>query len=90
MLVEVKIPELAESVAEATLVSWLKQPGEKVEQGENLIEVETAIGVHVYEVREAPEQCRNEDGHCVVTPTELWVVEPREGDAALSSPTVTS
>ena len=41
MLVEVKVPELAESVAEATLVSWLKQPGEPVQQGENLIEVET-------------------------------------------------
>ncbi len=41
MLVEVKVPVLAESVAEATLVNWLKQPGERVEQGENLIEVET-------------------------------------------------
>ena len=41
MLVEVKVPVLAESVTEATLVSWLKQPGERVEQGENLIEVET-------------------------------------------------
>ncbi len=41
MLVEVKVPELAESVAEATLVSWLKKPGDAVEQGENLIEIET-------------------------------------------------
>ncbi len=41
MLVELKVPVLAESVSEATLVSWLKQPGERVEQGENLIEVET-------------------------------------------------
>lgn len=41
MLVEVKVPELAESVAEATLVSWLKQAGEAVDQGENLIEIET-------------------------------------------------
>lgn len=41
MLIEVKVPELAESVAEATLVSWLKQQGEAVEQGENLVEVET-------------------------------------------------
>jgi sortase A len=45
----------------------------------DLIEVETAIGVHVYEVRGAPERCRNEDGHCVVAPTDLWVVEPRDG-----------
>ncbi len=43
------------------------------------IEVETALGLHIYEVREAPEQCRNEDGLCVVRPTDLWVTEPREG-----------
>ncbi len=43
------------------------------------IEVETAIGVHVYEVRDAPERCRNDDGLCVVKPTDLWVTEPRSG-----------
>ena len=43
------------------------------------IEVETALGLHIYEVREAPAQCRNEDGLCVVRPTDLWVTEPREG-----------
>lgn len=43
------------------------------------IEVETAIGVHVYEVRPAPDRCRNEEGLCVVAPTDLWVTEPRDG-----------
>lgn len=43
------------------------------------IEVETALGVHVYEVREAPERCRTDDGLCVVAPTDLWVTEPRDG-----------
>jgi sortase A len=43
------------------------------------IEVETALGVHVYEVRQAPERCRTEEGLCVVKPTDLWVTEPREG-----------
>ncbi len=41
MLVEVKVPMLSESVAEATLVSWHKKQGEKVNRGENLIDVET-------------------------------------------------
>jgi len=41
MLVEVKVPMLSESVAEATLVSWHKKQGEKVTRGENLIDVET-------------------------------------------------
>jgi sortase A len=43
------------------------------------VEVETALGVHVYEVREAPERCRTEEGLCVVKATDLWVTEPREG-----------
>jgi 2-oxoglutarate dehydrogenase E2 component (dihydrolipoamide succinyltransferase) len=41
MLVEVKVPVLSESVAEATLVSWHKKQGELVERDENLIDIET-------------------------------------------------
>jgi 2-oxoglutarate dehydrogenase E2 component (dihydrolipoamide succinyltransferase) len=41
MLVEVKVPQLSESVAEATLVTWHKQPGEYVERDENLVDIET-------------------------------------------------
>ncbi|MEQ1835788.1 MAG: 2-oxoglutarate dehydrogenase complex dihydrolipoyllysine-residue succinyltransferase [Candidatus Nitrotoga sp.] len=41
MQIEVKVPQLSESVSEATLVSWHKQPGEAVAEGENLIDIET-------------------------------------------------
>lgn len=41
MLVEVKVPQLSESVAEATLLSWHKQVGEAVKRDENLIDIET-------------------------------------------------
>ncbi|MEQ1741899.1 MAG: 2-oxoglutarate dehydrogenase complex dihydrolipoyllysine-residue succinyltransferase [Candidatus Nitrotoga sp.] len=41
MQIEVKVPQLSESVSEATLVSWHKQPGEAVDEGENLIDIET-------------------------------------------------
>ena len=41
MLVEVKVPVLSESVAEATLLSWHKKQGEYVERNENLIDIET-------------------------------------------------
>ncbi|MBM3395628.1 MAG: 2-oxoglutarate dehydrogenase complex dihydrolipoyllysine-residue succinyltransferase [Betaproteobacteria bacterium] len=41
MLIEVKVPQLSESVAEATLVSWRKKAGEFVQQNENLIDIET-------------------------------------------------
>ncbi len=41
MLVEVKVPALSESVAEATLLSWHKKQGEYVNRDENLIDIET-------------------------------------------------
>jgi 2-oxoglutarate dehydrogenase E2 component (dihydrolipoamide succinyltransferase) len=41
MRVEVKVPQLPESVAEATLVSWHKKVGEGVKRDENLVDVET-------------------------------------------------
>jgi len=41
MQVEVKVPVLSESVAEATLISWHKKEGEYVERDENLIDIET-------------------------------------------------
>ena len=40
-IVEVKAPQLSESVAEATLLQWKKKPGEAVAQDEILIEIET-------------------------------------------------
>jgi 2-oxoglutarate dehydrogenase E2 component (dihydrolipoamide succinyltransferase) len=41
MLVEVKVPQLSESVAEATLVSWHRKVGEFVKRDENLVDIET-------------------------------------------------
>ncbi|KAG0322634.1 hypothetical protein BGZ97_005295 [Linnemannia gamsii] len=40
-IVEVKVPQLSESVADATLLQWKKRPGEAVAQDEIVIEVET-------------------------------------------------
>ncbi len=40
-IVEVKVPQLSESVAEATLLQWKKKPGEAVAMDEILIEIET-------------------------------------------------
>ena len=40
-IVEVKVPQLSESVAEATLLQWKKKPGEPVEMDEILVEIET-------------------------------------------------
>ena len=40
-LIEVKVPQLSESVSEATLLQWKKKPGEAVEADEILVEIET-------------------------------------------------
>jgi 2-oxoglutarate dehydrogenase E2 component (dihydrolipoamide succinyltransferase) len=41
MIVEVKVPQLSESVSEATLLEWHKKEGERVSRDENLIDIET-------------------------------------------------
>jgi 2-oxoglutarate dehydrogenase E2 component (dihydrolipoamide succinyltransferase) len=41
MTTEIKVPQLPESVADATLVAWHKQPGDSVSRDENLADLET-------------------------------------------------
>jgi 2-oxoglutarate dehydrogenase E2 component (dihydrolipoamide succinyltransferase) len=41
MSIEIKVPQLPESIQDATLVSWHKQPGEAVKRDENLVDIET-------------------------------------------------
>jgi pyruvate dehydrogenase E2 component (dihydrolipoamide acetyltransferase) len=48
-LVEIGMPKLSDSMEEATVLAWLKQPGEAVRRGEPLVEVETDKATVVYE-----------------------------------------
>jgi len=41
MSIEIRVPQLPESVADATLMAWRKQPGEAVSRDENLADLET-------------------------------------------------
>ncbi|WP_295879972.1 2-oxoglutarate dehydrogenase complex dihydrolipoyllysine-residue succinyltransferase [uncultured Thiohalocapsa sp.] len=41
MSTEVRVPALPESVADATVLTWYKQPGDAVEKDENLVDLET-------------------------------------------------
>ncbi len=41
MPIEVKVPTLPESVADATIVTWHKKPGDAVKRDENLVDLET-------------------------------------------------
>ena len=90
MRIEVKVPQLPESVAEATLVSWHKKPGDAVKRDENLIDVETdkvvlelpspGDGVLVELVKP--------DGS-TVTSNEIIAVIDSEGKAGASVPAAT-
>lgn len=41
MTIEILVPDLPESVADATVATWHKQPGDSVERDEVLVEIET-------------------------------------------------
>ena len=41
MSIEIRVPALPESIADATLVAWHKQPGESFKRDENLADLET-------------------------------------------------
>src|SRR5271156_1557859 len=41
MATEIKVPNLPESVADATIASWHKKPGDAVKRDENLVDLET-------------------------------------------------
>lgn len=40
-MTDIIVPELAESITEGTIAQWLKAPGDKVEKGEDIVELET-------------------------------------------------
>nr|WP_017554075.1 2-oxoglutarate dehydrogenase complex dihydrolipoyllysine-residue succinyltransferase [Heyndrickxia coagulans] len=40
-MAEIKVPELAESITEGTIAQWLKHPGDHVDKGEYIVELET-------------------------------------------------
>src|SRR5687768_70455 len=40
-LVELVMPKMGESIVEATILHWLKNPGDKIEQDESVLEVAT-------------------------------------------------
>ena len=41
MTIEIKVPQLPESVSDATLVAWHRKPGDVVARDENLVDLET-------------------------------------------------
>jgi 2-oxoglutarate dehydrogenase E2 component (dihydrolipoamide succinyltransferase) len=70
-IIEVKVPQLSESIAEATLLQWKKKPGEAVALDEILVEIETdkvvlevpapAAGVMAQLVKNDGDSCLSEE-----------------------------
>ena len=48
MSIEVVVPQLPESVSDATLINWQKKPGDFVNKNENLVDLETDKVVFSY------------------------------------------
>ena len=86
MLIEVKVPALAESVPDATLLDWYKQPGDAVARGDSLIDLETdKVTLEVT----APEagvlkQVLHQTGDVVLADAILCIIDT-EGVASVSS-----
>src|SRR5579863_1955687 len=86
MTLEVKVPVLPESVADATIASWHKKPGDAVRRDENLVDLET--DKVVLEVP-APadgvlKEIRKNVGDTVTSQELLAIIE--EGVAAAAAP----
>jgi len=85
--IEVKVPQLPESVADATLVAWHKKPGETVRREENLVDLETdKVVLEVPSpVDGVLKQIVAADGAVVTSGQLLAVLEPGEVGAAATS-----
>jgi 2-oxoglutarate dehydrogenase E2 component (dihydrolipoamide succinyltransferase) len=86
MTIEVRVPQLPESVADATIVSWNKKPGEAVARDENLVDLETDKVVLEVPAPAAGvlKEIRLKDGTTVTSGQVLAVIE--EGAAASAAP----
>src|SRR5271165_3064052 len=91
MTIEVRVPQLPESVADATLVAWHKKPGDAVARDENLVDLETDKVVLEVPAPAAGvlKEIRITDGTTVTSGQILALLE--EGaTAAVAAPTATA
>jgi 2-oxoglutarate dehydrogenase E2 component (dihydrolipoamide succinyltransferase) len=86
MTIEVRVPQLPESVADATLVAWHKKPGDAVHRDENLVDLETDKVVLEVPAPAAGviKELKVQDGATVTSGQVLALLE--EGAAAKAAP----
>jgi 2-oxoglutarate dehydrogenase E2 component (dihydrolipoamide succinyltransferase) len=87
MNIEVRVPTLPESVADATVVNWHKRAGETVRRDENLVDLETdKVVLEVPAPRDGVlVEVKRADGD-TVTADDLLAVIDTEGAAQVSTP----
>jgi 2-oxoglutarate dehydrogenase E2 component (dihydrolipoamide succinyltransferase) len=90
MSVEIRVPQLPESVADATLVAWRKQPGQSVTRDENLADLETdKVVLEVpASVSGVLQEIRVAAGTSVKSGDLLAVITPGTGAVAAGAPLI--
>ncbi|PQD97040.1 dihydrolipoyllysine-residue succinyltransferase [Pradoshia eiseniae] len=84
-MAEVIVPELAESITEGTIAQWLKQPGDTVEKGDYIVELETdKVNVEIIsEYAGVLKEQLKEEGDTVLVGEAIAIVD---GDGGGSAP----
>jgi 2-oxoglutarate dehydrogenase E2 component (dihydrolipoamide succinyltransferase) len=92
MTIEVRVPQLPESVADATIVSWHKKPGDAVARDENLVDLETDKVVLEVPAPAAGTltEIKLMDGTTVTSGQLLAVIEPGATAGAVPGATVSA
>lgn len=87
-MAEIKVPELAESITEGTIAQWLKQPGETVEKGEFIVELETdKVNVEVIsEEAGVVQEHLAQEGDTVEVGQVIAIVGEGSGESAAAAP----
>lgn len=87
-MAEIKVPELAESITEGTIAQWLKQPGETVEKGEFIVELETdKVNVEVIsEEAGVVQEHLAQEGDTVEVGQVIAIVGAASGESAAPAP----
>ena len=87
MTVDIKVPALGESVTEATVAKWFKQPGDAVARGDIIAVVDTQKGAIEIEVFEdgTLEQLHVQPGATVPVGTVLATIRGRDARPAAPS-----
>jgi 2-oxoglutarate dehydrogenase E2 component (dihydrolipoamide succinyltransferase) len=87
MSIEVKVPQLPESVADATLIAWRKKPGDAVGRDENLVDLETDKVVLEVPAPSAGviKELKVENGATVTSGQVLAILEAGEGAATAAA-----